>query len=250
VSGKEVVSRIVTAFEFLTIFGKGHPVSPQELGGSTRYFPIVGLACGLLLYLLHAGMRAVLPSAVVDVLLLAFLAIYSRGLHLDGYCDTIDAIAGGRDREHILEILRDSRIGALGVVGAIFLLLVKYVSLASLPGAAKPAVLVGMSLAAYWSMVVMAFCQRYARTGEGTGRPFTEHVRLPDVAVATGVTVGLSALFLGGAAMPLLVSTAVFVLLFGEYFRAKIGGVTGDIIGATKEIDELVFLVTALIVFR
>ncbi|NIR02508.1 MAG: adenosylcobinamide-GDP ribazoletransferase, partial [Gemmatimonadales bacterium] len=68
--------------------------------------------------------------------------------------------------------------------------------------------------------------------------------------VATGFALGLSALVLRTAAVPLLVSTVVFVLFFGEYFRAKVGGVTGDIIGAAKEIDELVFLFTALVVFR
>ena len=249
-SGREVFSGIATAFEFLTLFGRGRPVSARGLGASMRYFPVVGLACGLLLYILYTLAGRFLPLAVVDVLLLAFLVIYSRGLHLDGYTDTIDAVAGGGDRERILEILRDSHTGALGVVGVVLLLLAKYVSIASVPASAKPTVLICMPLAAYWAMPLISLFQRYARSGQGTGRPFVEYVRVRDVLVATGVTVGLSALLLGMAAIPLLASTFVFVLLFGEYFRAKIGGVTGDVIGAAKELDELVFLVTALVVFR
>ncbi|NIR02509.1 MAG: adenosylcobinamide-GDP ribazoletransferase, partial [Gemmatimonadales bacterium] len=139
-SSREILSGVVTAFEFLTIFGRGRRVTPQQLGNCMRYFPVVGLVCGLFLYLLHE-LILVLPSGVVDVILLAFMAVYSRGLHLDGYCDTVDAVSGGRDKDHILEILRDSHTGALGVVGVVLLLLAKYACLTGMPSASKPAVL-------------------------------------------------------------------------------------------------------------
>jgi len=236
---------------FLTIFpvGRDLPVEPPQLARSMGLFPAVGLAIGLLLVVIHWALAPLLPRQVLDSLLVLILIVVTGGLHLDGMADVIDGLAGGRDRERSLRIMKDSRVGAMGAVSLAMLLLLKYVCLHNVPQELKPATLLFMPAAGRWAQVVLACCAPYVRPEGGTGAAFVDHVGVREFLLA-GVTLAAAAGILfawRGAALLLLLCLAVWVLL--RYFRRRLGGVTGDVLGAATELIE-VFTLLAVLALR
>jgi adenosylcobinamide-GDP ribazoletransferase len=148
---------LLAAFQFLTLLPVKRSFSAEQIGRSTAYFPIVGIVIGLALALTNYILGLIMPSIVVNIMLVALLVLLSGGLHLDGVADTMDGIAGHRTPEQRLEIMRDSRIGGFGAIGLIILLLIEYVSLNSLPGSLKPYVLVLAPALSRWAMVNAIF---------------------------------------------------------------------------------------------
>jgi len=144
------VRRLVLAVTFLT----GLPVplhgdaDEADLWGSMGWYPLVGLGLGSVGWLLYAGSLWLVTPAVAAVLTVALLELATRALHLDGLMDTCDGYFSGRSRERALEIMKDSRVGAMGVVGALAVVLLKVTALASLGrhGAVVP-LLVGWTAA-------------------------------------------------------------------------------------------------------
>ena len=124
----------LAALRFLTIIPLPwrREVSQEALGRSAVYFPLVGLMIGLFLVGWHWLLGILLPRAVVDVLVMVTLVILTGALHLDGFIDTFDGIAGHKSVEERWQVMHDSRTGGIGVVAVVCLLLVKYFSLSSL----------------------------------------------------------------------------------------------------------------------
>ena len=125
----------IVALQFLTSI----PVplkreyTPREMGKSTLYFPVVGLIIGLTLAGLHWLLGLLLPYGLVNAFIIIALVLLTGAIHLDGFADTCDGIAGHRTVEERWQVMRDSRVGAFGVVGVVLLLLVKYTALGSIP---------------------------------------------------------------------------------------------------------------------
>ncbi len=126
----------LAAFKFLTTIPLPfrREDSPEEVGRSVVYFPVVGLIIGLILVGLNWLFGLFLPSAVVNGLLIVSLVIISGALHLDGFVDTCDGIGGHKSVEDRWQVMHDSHAGAFGIVGVVLLLLVKYISLIILSG--------------------------------------------------------------------------------------------------------------------
>ena len=101
----------LAALQFLTILPVKRNFTSEQIGRAAVWFPVVGLIIGAILFGLHYVLKLLLPSGVVNGLLLAALVLLSGGLHLDGLADTIDGLAGHRTPERRLEIMRDSHIG-------------------------------------------------------------------------------------------------------------------------------------------
>ena len=112
------------AISFLTILpvGQSKTLEGKDLARSMAFFPLAGLVIGLLLALGHYLFSLFLPKAVVLWFVIGLLAFLTRGLHLDGLADTMDGLGSGGPKEKILEVMRDSRIGAFGVISLILLL--------------------------------------------------------------------------------------------------------------------------------
>ncbi|GAG42083.1 unnamed protein product, partial [marine sediment metagenome] len=126
-------------------------VSPEEVGRSIGYFPVVGIIIGLILAGLNWLLGLFLPPTVVNALLIVCLVVISGVLHLDGFIDTCDGIAGHKTPEERWQVMHDSRAGGFGIIGAICLLLVKWVSLNSVPGSLLMATLVLMPVVSRWA---------------------------------------------------------------------------------------------------
>ena len=211
------------------------------------YFPLVGLGLGIILVLGNYILSPLFPRSVVDVILIALLVVSTGALHLDGFADTLDGLAGGRTKEEILAIMRDSRTGAVGVIGVIILLMLKFFSLNSIPLTLKVPTLLLMPLMARWSMIIMAFFSSYSREGSGVGKCFPDFVGIEQLRGAAIFTFLASLIFLGWRGFIILILVSFLTFLFTLYFNRKLKGVTGDIFGATNEINEVVLLLLVLI---
>jgi adenosylcobinamide-GDP ribazoletransferase len=237
---------------FLTVFpvARGVAMEPPRLARSMAFFPAVGLVLGLLLVVADWLLGLVLPRAVLDALLLLLLIGASGALHLDGIADLIDGLAGGKDREGILRIMKDSRVGALGAVGLVMTLLLKYLSLTNVPLATKAGALVLMPAAGRWIQVVLAVNCRYLRSEGGTAKVFVEQVGEREMLIATGtlLVAALVLFHLQGILLFFLLAVAAALLIY--YFNRRLGGVTGDVLGAATEVIEVLSLLLVLAVSR
>jgi adenosylcobinamide-GDP ribazoletransferase len=220
-------------------------MSPEQLGRATAYFPVVGLIIGLVLAALNWLLNFILPPAIVNALLIVILVLVTGALHLDGFVDTCDGIAGNKTVEDRWRVMRDSRAGAFGIVGVVLLLLVKYVSLNSIPEVLMMATLLFMPVVSRWSMVFAIFAYPYAHQS-GLGTAFKQNTRWPQFISATIITfvVALALFpFFSITGLLLIFSIWVITTLFSIYLKHKFAGLTGDTYGAINEVAEVMALV-------
>ncbi|HUL20446.1 MAG TPA: adenosylcobinamide-GDP ribazoletransferase, partial [Thermodesulfobacteriota bacterium] len=175
------------ALSFLTILPVGRLSLPEEKGlaRSMAYFPLAGLLLGLLLAMAYFLLSLLFSKSLVLWLTLGWLALLTRGLHLDGFADTVDGFAAGGSKEKILEVMRDSRIGAFGVVGLILLIGAKYLALDGIARESIPRALILMTVMGRNSMVWVCYRSPYARPGGGLAQPFAENLTTREVIISS-----------------------------------------------------------------
>lgn len=238
------------ALGFLTILpvDRSLQATPERLGRSMALFPAAGVLLGLILVVLNSLLDALIPRAVLDCLLLLVLIVMTGALHLDGIADLLDGLAGGKDREGILRIMKDSRVGAMGVVGLVMLLLLKYLSLFNLPLELKSAGLIFMLAAGRWVQVVLAVSCRYLRGQEGTGAVFMEYAGERELLIASGSLIAVALILFGLQGIFMIFLLGIAAMLLIKYFEMRLGGVTGDVLGASSELIEVFSLLLVLAV--
>ena len=244
--------RFLTALGLLTIIPLPwrREVSLEEAGRSTGYFPVVGILIGLILAGLNWLLSLFLPSAVVSALLIVSLVVLSGALHLDGFVDTFDGIAGHKTIEERWRVMHDSRVGAFGIVGVVLLLLVKYVSLNSVPEHLLMSTLVLMPVVSRWAMVYTVFAYPSARPS-GLGKMFKQGVSWQRFTTATVITlvvaIGLARLanitYFYLAGLVIMLGIWVIVIAMAAYLKRKFSGLTGDTYGAINEVAEVCVLI-------
>ena len=246
--------RFLAALQFLTTIPIPwrREVSPEELGRSAGYFPVIGLIIGLILVGLNWLFGLILPSAVVNALLIVSLVVISGALHLDGFVDTCDGIAGHKPTEDRWQVMHDSRAGGFGIVGVVLLLLVKYVSLNSIPEPLLMMALVLMPVISRWAMVYAVFAYPYAKPS-GLGKAFKQRTSWPRFTMATLialVVVVALALLAGLAIIFIMFLTWVMTVAMAAYFKSKFSGLTGDTYGAINELAEVGVLIFITLLVR
>lgn len=243
------MERFFIALQFLTVFRvkKNLEVTGDGLASSMAYFPLVGALQGLLLaavYSLISG-TGLLQDGVAVAIVLLVLVLTNGALHLDGFADTVDGIAGGKTPEERLRIMRDSSVGAVGVVFLVLLLLIKYLALQEVPYEYKARIFFIFPVIGRWAPVLMAYLAPYARADGGLGASFASNSRATLVKATVAASI-LSAFALGGLSIVLVGLTGLSVYLFTRFFKRRLGGVTGDVFGFQAEAAELLFIVMAL----
>jgi len=238
-----MLKNFITAVQFLTIFtlNKKHEVRESDLAKSMVYFPLVGFALGFILVNADKGLLWMFPHTIVNAVLLVILVLLTRALHVDGLADTLDGLMGGYDSQSRLHIMKDSRIGTAGVIGIVLLLLVKYLALNNLFSSSKVEALLTAPMLARWSQTLMVYKANYGRE-EGMGSAFVGHLRGNSMIAAFAAAFGLSIWVNGWIALYLVVGVLVFTLLGKWYLVKRLGGVTGDAIGAISELNEVLVL--------
>ena len=214
-----------------------------DVARGAALFPLVGAAVGA-----AAGLVAdlLLPELglLAGVLAVALAALVTGALHLDALADTADAL-GGATRERALEIMRDHAVGAFGAVALVLVCLVDATAYASL-GSAEEALVAGAVAGAAGRAAILPLARAlpYARVGDGQGRAL-EGMGWTSVVVGVGLA-GVLAVAGGGPGLVALAVAAAMAALLAGFFRAWLGGVTGDTLGATAKLCETAALVAFL----
>jgi adenosylcobinamide-GDP ribazoletransferase len=246
-----MVDGLRRAFGFLTIYPlrASDTWTPETLGSSMAYYPLVGTCIGCALWILYVLLSVLFPAPVVSVLLLGGLLLVTGGLHIDGLADTVDGLNGGYNREETLRIFKDPHVGPMAVVSVGLVLLVKYASLTALTSEAMLPSLVLMATLSRYAMVQLACFSPYARATGGLGEPFVHGIRQEHFVVALLFTLCSSLLF--GGVRGVLIGLLVGLGALGSqaYFRKRLGGITGDVLGATNELGEALVLILATMVY-
>ncbi|MDQ5905436.1 MAG: adenosylcobinamide-GDP ribazoletransferase [Pseudomonadota bacterium] len=216
----------------------GH--SAEALNHSARYFTLVGLIVGLIGALVFALTSFFFPKTLAVLLAMAATILITGAFHEDGWADMVDGFGGGWTRERTLEIMKDSRIGSYGAIALVLLLLAKFMALVELDMLLiAPALIAGHALSRLCATSVMHFLD-YARD-EGKAKPLATRISLGELAVAGFF--GLIALVL---LPPLSVITGVLLAAAAtayltRKFHRRLGGYTGDCLGATQQLAEVAF---------
>lgn len=212
-------------------------IDQRAFGKSLLYFPIIGALIGLLLSAV-VFLFNFLPNLVIGAFVLTVSAVITGGIHLDGFADTCDGLYGARSKEKILDIMRDSRIGVIGVVGIVCLLILKFTLIISIPQDILWKSLIMMAAFARWSQVLACLVSGYVRE-EGKAKYFVEYAGKKEFLAASVFVMALSFLLMESRGLVTSVLSLLPVFLFINYAKTRIGGMTGDTIGATSELAEV-----------
>ncbi len=221
----------LVAFEFLTLASRFHraQVSPQQVGASIPYFPLVGIVLGLLLVLLNRLLDPRLESEILGALLVAVLALLTGAIHYEGLQNTFDALS--------VKIGHEERTGHshLGVLATVFVVLLKVRAL-EVTGETRSLGLLLTPLFARWSLII--FLYGSASVAEGTARILANGVRAWHLALTTVVTLALAAFLVGRTALWIGLYLSLFALLSRSYLRRRNGFIDADNFGAVIELSE------------
>lgn len=238
----------IAAFRFLTIlpFPGSFGSTGDDLRGALPWFPLVGLVLGGIAAAGAWVAWRMLPVPVAAVALTFFLLSFSGAMHLDGLADSADGFFSARGRREMLAIMRDSRIGVMGVVALVMVLLLKTACLGSLsPHAAVRAGLL-LPMAGRCALVLMAALLPYVRPEGGLATTLYAGRSLGAVLMALVILALTGYTILGLLGITALAAAMLAVLIFSWYCWRKIGGATGDTLGASCELAEtMVVLVLA-----
>jgi adenosylcobinamide-GDP ribazoletransferase len=214
--------------------------------GAVRYFPAIGLLVGAsgaaVLWLTALGLPAPLPA----ILSTAVTILMTGAIHEDGLADTADGLGGGMTRERALEIMKDPRIGVFGTIALILMLPLKIATLSLMPLWTALAALVAAHAFSRFCAVLVIFTGHYVGSADRSrSAPVVERVRIGDVLIAA--LFGLPALALCGPRVVVAVVVALAVAgLLTRWCVRRIGGYTGDTLGATQQVAEAGFYVALL----
>jgi adenosylcobinamide-GDP ribazoletransferase len=210
-----------------------------------RWFPLAGLTIGALLAALNYGMAYLFPPPIVGLLLVALLALVTGALHLDGLADVCDGLGARGPRERFLSVMKDSSVGAVGVVGVTLGLMLKYQALVHLPSGAEAGGILLFPAAARFSQVLMTVGSLRAKE-QGLGAAFIAGAGLKELLFAGVTILAGSYIILGITGIVCCIITSSFALLAKGYFHRRLGGVTGDTIGCVSELSEILCLLAVV----
>lgn len=225
-------------------------VNLDELGASIAWFPAVGALIGLLLVAANSLLSPLLHRPAVDALLLTMLIALTGALHLDGVIDTADGLTRSLDRAGRLAVMREAHTGPVGAVAGIAMVLATYAALSGLSGPARASALFIAPVAGRTAILLGYYLYPYGRAeatasaalkrGATTAHALLGLASAAALAAAAGALGGLAVLAVSLLALPLLAMVAV----------RRIGGVTGDVVGAACESCQLLALVVAPFLLR
>lgn len=222
---------------------------PQWLNESARHFPAVGACVGLLAAgVLWAG-GWLFPVPVAVGLSMAATVLLTGAFHEDGLADTCDALGGTVSRERALQIMKDSRIGTYGAVGLLLVLGLKAAALAALPlGWAVPALVLVHTASRAAAVALIRFLPYAGDVDQAKAKPLARRISAAGLVVACTWPLWVGAVIAVGqpsAVAPVLLSIGLATAgawACAHWFRRRLGGITGDTLGATQQLTELLML--------
>lgn len=237
------MSGLALATRYLSIvpLGRGPvEVDGGALGRAVPWFPVVGLGIGLAVAAVAWAATRALPGLLAAVLTVAAWKLLTGGLHLDGLADCLDGLHG-TDAAQRLRIMADSRIGAFGALGLVLALLAQVAAVADLaPAARGPALLVAPAIGRATPAVLA--CVFAAARREGQGARFHAAVGRRAAAAGLAVAAVAAAAALGARGLVMVAAGLLAALALGAFMARRLGGITGDVLGAGVEVAEVAAL--------
>lgn len=215
----------------------------EKMSSALPWFPVVGLLLGLVICgtieLPALAMGRTWPEGLAILAVVAGVFL-TRAIHLDGLADWADGFWGSRERERVLAIMKDPHIGSFGTVAVVSLILAKWVFLVPLIAAGETSWIIAAFVISRTMPVVLLAAEPYARCEGGTAAPFARGAGQKHLAVAMLLATVLLVLFCGLQWIwpAVILAGWGFARLFGAWCRMRVGGVTGDLLGACTEIVE------------
>lgn len=246
-----MLRRFLLAIQFLTRL----PVparlatTEEELGRAAAFFPLVGIIVGAGTAGVYVLALRVVSVSVAVAIALAFAAFITSGFHEDGLADTFDGLGGGWTKQRALEIMRDSRIGTYGALALIFLVLGKYTILTELRLEQTWRWLIVAHAASRWTVLPLCMWLPYARP-EGQGKLVAKQITFSTLLIGSLTFLLALLLFPWRTALIAIAVTTVVTFLSGLYFKRRLGGITGDCLGAANQMTELLLYLTAHVLYR
>ena len=245
--------RIRLAFSFLTTvpLPMVKEWDAKDQAKSLIYAPIVGLFIGGLLLLVWEMASFYPAKQIAAIFVVVAYVMVTGGLHLDGLADSCDGVFSNRPRERMLEIMRDSRIGTNGVIGLIFALLIYWIAVSNFPpflatNTVIPLVL--LPVAGRTGSIIGAGLSKYARKTDGLGKNFVEILTTRHAIIGGIISLLIFVLIGGWRGIIMFLITLASTLVGILFFNRRLGGATGDSLGAICEFNQIIFILGYLIV--
>jgi len=239
----------ITGLQFLTRIHiyKESEWSPENFGRSVKFFPLIGGILGIILVMINHFFSDYLPFTghympphVLATLLIICNITLGGGLTCDGLMDTMDGIFSGRGKERMLEIMKDSRIGANGVMAFVLLIILKWSLIMDISPQSLPMALLAMPLLGRFAMIIGITIFPYARP-DGIGKAFAQYANKYTLYIGLILTL-LVIVPVGKQAILCLAVVSICTWLFARFVTKLLGGLTGDIYGAMSELAEIIVL--------
>ncbi|MDI6730814.1 MAG: adenosylcobinamide-GDP ribazoletransferase [Candidatus Altarchaeum sp.] len=255
------IKKFLCAIQFLTTINlKFIEWDEQLTAKSVAYFPAVGILIGCILTIAYFILSLVFPNTITAVMLIVIEIIFIRGMHLDGFIDTVDGLFGGMNKEERLRIMKDTHPGSFGIIAVVLLILLKFTLIFGILNLNMDKffiaeILILMPALGRYAMLIPMAIFPYARDN-GTAH-WTKFVKKREILTAT-LFVLLSAILIAFVfhlkalvlslilLSTLIIGAIVFSLMLSKYIVSKIGGMTGDTYGAINEISEVIVLLLFL----
>ncbi len=247
------VQLFLTALMFFTrIPGPAHfEYRPELSGPAAKYLPVIGMLVGVITGSVFWMLHWVFPKDIAVLLSMIAGLLLTGAFHEDGFADVCDGFGGGRTREDVLRIMQDSRVGAFGAMGIALMLLLKFEVLSLIPTGAVPiALIIGHSLSRLAAVSIMQTHRYLRREGEGKSHGVAQPMSGGNFIFA--LIAGLVPLALISIKVGILVLGVVGVTRFfiGRYFSSRLGGYTGDCLGAAQQVTEIMIYLCVLAAWK
>lgn len=251
------IKRFILMIQFLTTIPirVNLNVTNEDFGKGLVFAPLVGGLMGILLGLVMGFFNNFLYDTLTCVLIVLLYILLTGGLHLDGLGDTFDGLFSNRPKEKMLEIMRDSRVGTNAVLAIIMVILLDTALLYSIDWENAVIAVMMMPAAGRIGSLIGAGSSVYARSGEGLGKSFIDFCGIKEMVIGTVLyllyiiaVVRITAGSIGWIIAGVIPIFTAWLLV--KLFSRKIGGATGDILGAVCEINQTIFLFLAYLIIE
>jgi adenosylcobinamide-GDP ribazoletransferase len=250
---KRELQIFLTAVMFYTRIPVPHWVNhdAEYLNKATKYFPLIGCIVGTVASLVFIGANYLFNPSIAIILSMASSVLLTGAFHEDGFADVCDGFGGGWTKEKILLIMKDSRVGAYGVIGTILILLLKFNLLLSINPAQIPFVLISAHALSRWAASTFILSHQYVRENEDSkAKPVAKQFLISHFIVASLLGIFPLLLFRNMYAFLIIIPVYLMKIYLGWYFKKWIGGYTGDCLGATQQLCEIIFYLSALALWK
>lgn len=224
-------------------------VKREDFSKTVKFFPVIGLIIGLFEALIYLTSLKFFSNNIAAFFTILSHVIITGGIHIDGLSDSVDGIFSAREKNKMLEIMKDSRVGTFGALAIVFLIVGKIIFVSDIVTDLKIIAIILAPVISRTMNIFLMYKRKYARDTEGMGDMFIGAISKTDynIALFLGIIIPIIIGKLNGIVF--FIFCFIFTILFRHYIEKKIGGLTGDILGASDELNELLIYILSCIIF-